>query len=436
MLSKKIAGMIHAYPSMYLLDSLHQAGWQVVLIVPEEFDDASLLQHPALIDVFKCDFNNEISIVETAINSHQQQSWDVVLPINEGCVDVSAMVAEALSLRGNSLDAARLSRDKAMTYQRLSQANIPHPTSMVVHSYQQAINASDSVPFPAILKLADSMNSQGVIRVNNSEQYKVAMDQLFSMFNQQSTNDFSQDRNIYAYGKSGGKVVIQPFLADEEIGIDLLYCGEKTTMLGIFEKSPSVGPYFAEQYSVYPTSLSSQQIHDACELAKQTVFALGATVGAAHVEIRFSQGRPYVLEAGLRPGGGYTAIACEKLTGINTYVALAELLANGDIPKNCLDEATTRQPDSVLYGGILYDQSGVLTSVSGDEKIAQRDEVLDWVCLAQVGDEVFTMPDAAQPHYAYYLLKAKTREQVLDAHFAIQHDVTLDIRGAEQGQTL
>lgn len=416
----KVLGMIHPYPSEYLFDSLQQDGWQVALICPQQLAEAAILQHPALIDVSLCDFAQPAAVVSAAITSHQALNWQTVLPVNEGCVTLTAMVAAQLGLAGNSVPAAEASRDKASAYSCFTTANIAHPQSRVVNSLAQAMAVCDEISYPCILKLADSMNSQGVIRVNNSDEYHSASQHLFSLF--AADNDFNRDRNVYAYGQHGAKVLIQPFCRDEEIGIDLLYRHGEAVVLGIFEKCPSQGPYFAEMYSVFPSSLDDKTLSAACELAKKALFALGATVGAAHVEIRFDQGKPYVLEVGLRPGGGYTAIACEQLSGINTYRALAALLTGAPLPQPMLPIDA-----AVLYGGILYQQSGILRQVRGMDYFEQLPGLADLVTLAVPGDRVMTMPHAAQPHYAYYLLTGDKRETLLHSYQQIQQRVSLDI---------
>ena len=54
-------------------------------------------------------------------------------------------------------------------------------------------------------------------------------------------------------------------------------------------------------------------------LAIKGVKAMGFSEGVAHVEIRYSEDIPKILEAGLRPGGGYTAQLVERLTGNILY---------------------------------------------------------------------------------------------------------------------
>jgi hypothetical protein len=146
----------------------------------------------------------------------------------------------------------------------------------------------DEVTYPSILKLADSMNSQGVVRVDDKHQYDSAMAHLFSLFLVDKSTQFSQNRNIYAYGKSGQKVLIQPFC----------------------------------------------------------------------------------------PGGGHTTVACKQLTGINTYVALADLLMGAPLPTPVFDDNK-----AILYGGILYQTSGILRRVCGMQVVEQQPGLIELVTL-------------------------------------------------------
>ncbi len=421
--NSKVVGVIHAYPSPALVNSLADDGWKIALVVPPHLAESPLVNHQAIIDTTFVDFSQASDVIKAACESHQRCPWTIVIPVNEGCVDICAAVAERLELAGNSVTAAETSRNKAKAYQAFNKANVSHPISLELHSKSQCESLAAELNYPMIVKLSSSMNSQGVIRVNDADEFLRETGQLFMLLQNNDSATPEEDRNAWAYIGKDACVVVQPFMDGVEINLDLLFNGDDVVVMGIFEKAPLTGPWFAELYSFAPTRLSESYQQQAIKLAIDAVKALGASIGAAHVEIRFKGDKPYVLEVGLRPGGGYTVESYEHLTGINIWKALATLLANGELPV-----IEQRKTTGILYGGTLFPRTGKLESIRGVDQVKALPQVLDYVQLADEGDNVFVMPESAQPHFAYYLLEDESADNVLALYNEIQQMIQLDIR--------
>ncbi len=412
-------GIIHAYPNTYLIKSLQKAGCKLVLFVPHRpaFDSRDL---EAVIEV---PLHQPSVVVEKVTDYHQQQPFDVLLPVYEGATAITAKASEILGLQGIKFSDAQASRNKYLAYQRWSQQGIPLPLTIPILNPDNGWQEIEtSIGYPAIIKLADSMNSQGVIKVTSRDEYLDAIQNLLKMLARPVDLELQTDRNRLAYGNSQIKIIAQEYCPGTEVAVDCIVTRGKCQILGIFEKAPSIGPYFAEKMSIFPTSLTKEEVEQVHKIASDAVLALtNDQSSAAHVEIRFTTKGPKILEVGLRPGGAYTVAAVEYLTGINPYVELLNVLLG---KKSSIVQS---QEKAILYGGIVIPKNGVLTSIQGLDTFNNISELLDVQILNQPGDRVYALPESAQPHFAYYLIGGTSRKEVLDKHQLIQESIHLEI---------
>ena len=413
--------IVHAYPSADLLRSVLAAEHEVLLVVPHDAE----VTPSSKVEVRKAHLRDDSAVLSTIEAVHARMPIDVVLPIYEGGTPVTALACECLGLPGNSVAAARTSRDKHASFERWKSAGVSTPQTMPITDLDDSLNAAlERLDFPMVVKPSDSMNSQGVCLVRDAESLERAARELLVLVSGRHGSD-DRDRNRVAYGRVAVPVIAQSYCPGVEVGVDLLYRGSRYCALGVFEKAASKGPHFAELMSISPTSLGAAREDALVSLAARAVAALGATEGAAHVEIRLAEdGTPCVLEAGLRPGGGYTADAIEALYGVHPALELASLLLGAPLP------ASPTRRGAVLYGGVLNPSNGILRTVGGLEALTTTPGLVKHVILHQPGDFVSAPPESAQPHYMYYLIHGRDRTEALRSHDLIQNGLCLEIEPA------
>lgn len=417
-----VVGLIHAYPSKYLIESLGADGWKVFLVGPEKVIK-DWARHPSVIAAVVVDLCDHVGAVKVIVERASEYSISCFLPVYEGGVVISAMVSETLGLPSMPTVTAMSSRNKYLSFLLWDAQGISVPATIPL------IEPKLSWPLirsrfseGAVIKLADSMNSQGVVLVRDEESYQRAIETLHTMLAQDKNISTQTDRNRQAYGAFDVKLIAQEYCDGVEVGVEILIEKEKETILGVFEKATASGPCFAESMSICPTSLSAIEERRVCDLASCATRALGFSSGVAHVEVRYHAGEPKVLEAGLRPGGAYTAMAVERLSGVNEYVS--SLRSQLSLPQ--LDRRP-KKAKVALYGGIVHPRSGLLQGVSGCEVFDEIDGLSDLQILHKLGDEVYALPNSAQPHYCYYLLEGENRTDLLALHAEIQKRVTVFI---------
>ncbi|MDR7088561.1 hypothetical protein J2X05_000564 [Cellvibrio fibrivorans] len=417
----KRVGIIHAYPSQYMIDSITRTGIRVVLVVPEDFDSViDGVEH-----VIRAQFTDYASLYESICNLSNSLKIDAFIPLNEGTVIQTARINADLGLKGYSVGTAVSSRNKFSSFLLWNTLRISCPESYLVYDADSAWSlAKSKFGGRGVLKLVDSMNSQGVISFATENDCIAAFTKLNEMVSRSVDVSRLEDRNRFAYGLSNATIMLQEYCAGKEVSVELFLSPQHGDLaLAVLEKIPSSGPYFAETASYSPASLTSLETERVVNLAIQGVRAMGFTQGVAHVEIRYDGDTPKILEAGLRPGGGYTAQLVERLTGNNLYALLAQLSCNVDFDFIPVKDAA----QSILFGGVVYQKSGNLISVKRDVDIDSIPGLEKLIVLNSVGDPVRAMPESAQPHYCYYLISGTDRDQILESHYTITKSIHIEI---------
>jgi hypothetical protein len=229
---------------------------------------------------------------------------------------------------------------------------------------------------------------------------------------------------LYADQAEQHPLLVQEYADGTELNIDILLTSHKHLLLGAFEKFPMHGPTFEEVQSVYPPRVSAAQMDACVQAAADAARALGATLGAAHVELRLTSGGPVIIEAALRPGGFLTPQAIHHLTGIHPITALTRLLLTGDLP----DVDGLPGGVACLYGAVNCSVEGRIKSISGEPLV--RDAVPDIVSfdlLKQPGDRVVPLPLGSDYHIASFMLAGARREPLEASAQDIRRRLKVDV---------
>lgn len=407
--------IVHAYPSRDLLDMFRGSGYSVLLIAPSTF---SVETHEAMKACERVDVSDIHAVLDACFALHQKYRIDAVLSLNETTVIHSAEVAKALSLPGNSVESAASSRNKYAAYLCYVAGAVDTPKTIVLHTpWEDYERACESLGTPFVVKLTDSMNSQGVVKVESRQDYATAMYMLNSLLNEAKGTASEDNRNRLAYGVARESIIAQEYCEGDEFNVDVLYKDGVYVPLLTFQKAKMDRNYFGEKASFYPPLVNKEVITLVENAASRAVSALGASVGSAHVEVKYVHGRgPVVIEAGLRPGGGFTTQAASIYYGINFYKEIADLMMGGEVKNYELKD----KDRAVLYGGKLFDKSGRFEELIGTELLDQTAEIRKYVVLAKRGDKVRALPKSAQPHSVYYVLEGNNIDKLLQIHEDLQ----------------
>ena len=233
-------------------------------------------------------------------------------------------VAEGLGSPCNSRECQAITANKYTMREQMRRCGVSIPAYQAIKSPKDKIN----LPFPIIVKPADSGGSRGVTLVRNQEELDDALDRAF---------DWSPNQTV----------MVEQFIEGREFSIESISYQGKHYILQITDKVTTEAPYFVEMAHHQPADLTEKQRQDIKNLTLQMLEALKIENSAGHTEIKIdAKDIPYVIEMGPRMGGDFISSDLVKLS------------TGYDFVNGVLEVATGRFVEPVFsetrYSGVFF----------------------------------------------------------------------------------
>jgi len=235
-------------------------------------------------------FDDYPALERTVVNALPNDQIRLVLGLDDGCVEIAARLAARFGVVQNRPETAQLSARKDLARRNLADTGIPVPAFAVLPPDQHRL--PDGVPCepPWVVKPVDLSASRGVIRANDSHELQSAI---------------SRSRSIALAAGGSGTLLIERYIAGDEIAIDAILGPAGFRTLAIFDKpEPLTGPFFEESLYVTPTSLTASMQTRVQEILRHTCRELGIVTGPVHAEFRITADDAWILELATRTIGG------------------------------------------------------------------------------------------------------------------------------------
>ncbi len=286
-----------------------------------------------------------------------------ILALGDAPTVAAAHAAQKLGLVYNDPGAAAACRSKLRMRERFERAGLPSPWFHAISLERSAESAPAGIRFPCVLKPMSLSASQGVMRVNNREEFFAGAARLRLLL--------EAPEMLMRYGGDAAQMLVEEYLPGQEVAVEGLLRDGELRVLAIFDKpDPLEGPFFEETIYVTPSRLPANVQSVIEKRAAQAVRALGLKKGPVHAEFRVNDAEVWPLEVAPRPIGGLCAGALRfRLAGSSATVSLEELLL-----RHVLEEDTEqyeREPDASAVMMIPVPASGVLARIDGVDE-AQR----------------------------------------------------------------
>jgi biotin carboxylase len=315
---------------------------------------------------------------------HEQEQFDGVITFSESAVVAVAAVADALGLPGIGVEAARCSRNKYLMRQAYERAGAPVPGYRLAPELDDALAAAQEFGYPVILKPTMGAGSNFVFKVDNAEEMQERFEQA-SKGVQEMFWVVSEADGI-DLGPQG--LMVESFLDGREYLIEAVSWDGELFLGSVVDRITAEGGTFDDDVHGAPTSLGPVElvgVHAAVEAAAR---GQGLRRSVMHAEVRFHQGRPYLLEIAARVGGG----------GLDE---IARLTAAHDPIKAVVDIALGRRPQvrhyqptgTHLTAMCLISDAGVVEHVDVPAEVSESDKVFLLKITARPGDLIKRPPD-------------------------------------------
>ncbi len=187
-----------------------------------------------------------------------------------------------IKILGTSFEALDLAEDRGRFSKVLEENNIPFPKYGIVESAEQAIELSDELGFPLLVRPSYVLGGQKMKIVINKEELE---HHVVDIINEMGNNQILLDHFL------GGAI---------EAEADAICDGENVYIIGIMQHIEPAGIHSGDSYAVLPPynlgDFVMQQIED---ITKKIAVAL-KTVGLINIQFAIKDDKVYVIEANPR----------------------------------------------------------------------------------------------------------------------------------------
>ncbi|HET7107212.1 MAG TPA: ATP-grasp domain-containing protein [Candidatus Acidoferrum sp.] len=312
---------------------------------------------------------------------------DGVLALGDRPTLAAAYAARGLGIAHNHPASVEACRSKLRLREVFRDAGLPTPWFRSLPLQAIPEPALVGIHYPCVLKPISLSASQGVVRVNNREEFLAGAARL-KLLLQSAEIQATREPNL-------DRMIVEEYLPGREVAVEGLLKDGALRVLAIFDKpDPLEGPYFEETIYVTPSRLAAAEQEAVEESFRDAAQALGLAHGPVHGEFRLNERGVWPIEVAARPIGGLCARALRfQLANETEPIGLEELLL-----RHALDLPGWDAPREQAASGVLMipvPQSGILERVEGAEAARAVPGVTQLEISARWRDYIAAWPEGS-----------------------------------------
>jgi hypothetical protein len=312
---------------------------------------------------------------------------DGVLALGDRPTLAAAYAARGLGIPHNHPASVEACRSKFRLREVFRDAGLPTPWFRSVPLQAIPEPALMGIAYPCVLKPISLSASQGVVRVNNREEFLAAASRLKRLLESaeiRATREPNLDR-----------MIVEEYLPGREVAVEGLLTGGELRVLAIFDKpDPLEGPYFEETIYVTPSRCAEREQELIKKSFAEATRALGLTQGPVHGEFRLNERGVWPIEIAARPIGGLCARALRfQVEDEREPIGLEELLL-----RHVLNLQGRDAPRETAASGVLMipvPTSGILEKVDGADEARAVAGVTELEITARWHDYIAAWPEGS-----------------------------------------
>ena len=296
----------------------------------------------------------------------EEQISGVIHPCSEVAMNVMGRINDELHLHGISRETALRATNKHLMREVFEAYGAPSPRSFCTDNVEEGYKLFLSIGGKAILKPSRNSGSRGIAEIDSGLSFET-----FAPLFERSKGE-SRDASV----------MIEQFVEGPEFSVEIIVWNGKVNVLQVTDKKTTEAPYFVELGHSQPSLFPEEVVAAIRDAAMKGVKALRLNDCAAHAEIKYQDGKPYIMEIGARLGGDFISTELTHLsTGIDMVGAAIDV-AMGIEPN--LQPMAEPQGVAIRY---FTPVPGVVRAIE-NVKVLERSEVYDAEIYVKPGDEV------------------------------------------------
>ncbi|SMO63451.1 ATP-grasp domain-containing protein [Melghirimyces algeriensis] len=319
-----------------------------------------------------------------------------ILTTSDFYLETVAKLVQAFGLTGNTPQAIRLCRNKALYRETLSSEGVRQPGFTVVQSVEELQDIRKSVFLPCLVKPADGSGSNNVRLCFNWEEVE------------QMTMEILAKKHNARGQKTLQTVLLEEYIEGPEYSVEMFSWEGKSICVGITEKHVTGFPHFVESRHVFPSVLPAEVKQEIMQTVKRTLEAVDFQFGASHSEVKWTPDGCVMIETNARLAGGMIPELIRHSTGMDLLDWQIRCAAG--VPPE------SNQFEQNRYSGIQFlmaQEEGRLSSVDNLESLLKLEGVQEVVIKAQVGQAV-QPPKSFSDRLGYIIVSGTSYDEVTE----------------------
>ncbi len=322
-----------------------------------------------------------------------------VIGVDEESILLAAIFSQYLGIEHNSIESVMRTKNKLLMRFELKKARMNCPWFRSFSIEKLPDDIIEEINFPCVIKPTFLSASQGVLRVNNEQEFKEGFQIL--------TDLLSQKKIKKRGGEEANYIMVEEYIPGNEVSIEGIVSQGKLKILAIFDKpEPLEGPTFEETIFVTPTALSEAMQSSLYETAQQAMETLGIVKGPVHIEVRINSNGNYILECASRSIGGM----CSKILEFQGGMSLEELILRSSLGRNIEKSNLSDTAKGVMMMPI--NNSGKLKEMRGVEEAISVDGITDLQITIKPGEMLDPLPKGDR-YLGFLFAEGKNQEMVI-----------------------
>ncbi|MFJ9027859.1 ATP-grasp domain-containing protein [Streptomyces sp. NPDC102274] len=310
---------------------------------------------------------------------------DGIFGFTESHVLGAAMAQDRFGLPGPSLQAAVISRNKALQRGRFRAHEIGQPEYLLTNDLADSAEWAGA-RLPVVVKPLSSAGSDGVELVADADAF---------------------DRAALRRA-SERPLLVESALEGPEYSWEALVRDGEVWFSNLTAKTTTGPPNFVELAHRVAAPLSTADADRVAELGRSVLSAIGMRTGIVHLEFRMTSSGPAVMEVAVRTPGDYIMELCTLAYGIDWHEMVVRLAIGAELPPP--PEGPVRHAASLF----VTSDPGVVVAVDGLDAVRSHPAVVDAAFKVSVGDTVGQTSSSLQ-RTGYAVLAADSPEELEEA---------------------
>ena len=304
-----------------------------------------------------CSTRDANHTLETVLEFSKKNPINGVMTIANDVPFTVALVANALSLPGISLQSARYASNKILMKNQFVKHGVPTPKSEILGNKKDFLKLVSKKSFPLILKPSDGRGGRGVLYLDKSVDLNWAWNFVF---------EISDNKEL----------MLEEYVTGDQLSVEGIFIKKKFYPIAFadrnYENLAQTKPHIIEDGGVIPSKYEGKILKKISSLIKKASKSLNIDFGTVKADIVLSNDEPMIIELAARLSGNYLATHHIPMAyGVDVVSTMIKISLGNEMNKS------TILPKHKKYLAVRYffPKQGKIKEIKGLDKVKSLDYV-------------------------------------------------------------